>query len=185
MRNLLKATVVVCLAFLVSCETEAPETEITPDTNQTVNNTDFLNTMDWPGIDLGEGSFITTYNVEHQDLDQIIDQVIDGLFSHEFENEGEFIFADIRVGGGQIIVTPGSGTVEPVVIANGDDEDCGGKEDDGWKSFGKCYSEECVKEKSEKAGEDLKESLTSGKCLDIRVKRNLLNVRVCGRGVFN
>ena len=68
--------------------------------------------------------------------------------------------------------------VFPILTTNGD-EDCGSGE--GWKLYATCMSEPCVKEKSEEAGEDLSKKLSPGKCLDIRVKRNTFNAKVCGR----
>jgi len=76
--------------------------------------------------------------------------------------------------------------INQIVVPNpnttyGDDKDCGGKAGDGWKSYGVCMSEVCVETKSKEAVSALSNSLTSGKCLDIRVKRNTFNARVCAR----
>lgn len=71
-----------------------------------------------------------------------------------------------------------------IVQAHADDnEACGGKAGDGWKSYGTCFSENCVKEKSVEAAADLRKQVSSGKCLDVRIKRNTTNARVCARVV--
>ncbi len=170
----------VCV-LLASCETEQIEVESVESVQaKDLSNGDTkLFTTEWDGLSIGL-DLTSTYDYDQDKLNQVIEQVVADLYAHEFDNEDEFFFVDIFVGGGQIIVTPGGGTTEPSVVPNGD-EKCGGKEGDGWKSYGKCYTEECVKEKSSEAATKLGASLESGEFLDIRVKRNTLNARVCGR----
>lgn len=80
------------------------------------------------------------------------------------------------------IITVNPGPITPAIITYGDNEDCGGKAGDGWKSYGTCMSAKCVEDKSKTAAADLKASdLKSGQCFDLRVKRNTLNARVCAR----
>lgn len=75
--------------------------------------------------------------------------------------------------------------ITQVVINSNPEEDdnkkCGGKEGDGWKSYGLCTNETCVEGKMREASNDY--TLVSGKCLDIRIKRNTFNARVCARVV--
>ncbi len=125
--------------------------------------------------------------------DSIIETIIVDIFDvdlHSYnDSEGKFISDEFAV---NIIVNESSKTItvqpEPIyqiIVTNSDEDDdnkkCGGKEGDGWKSYGTCMSEPCVSDKSKAAAEELSDSLVQGKCLDIRVKRNTLNARVCAR----
>jgi hypothetical protein len=77
----------------------------------------------------------------------------------------------------EVLITPLTGT-----ISDGDDEKCGGKKGDGWKFYGSCLSETCVKNTLEKAGEDQGEP-AAGKCLELRVRRTTAEAKICGRTI--
>lgn len=141
-------------------------------------------------IDFGKPVTYTYSTSSERDL--IIESIIRDVYEVDLHSNvnahGQIISDEFSV---NIVVSEWTKTivlypepVNPVVVSNqtyGDNEDCGGKAGDGWKSYGTCMSKKCVEDKSKDAAADLSSSLTSGKCLDIRVKRNAINARVCGR----
>lgn len=119
-------------------------------------------------------------------ISEIIKDVYDVELVHTIDRDGNEVQDEFSINIvinrdlGSIIVTPKP--VQQVIITNGDNEDCGGKPGDGWKSYGSCQSKSCVEDKSKQAAKDLsKDGLSTGKCLDIRVKRNTFSATVCGR----
>lgn len=75
-------------------------------------------------------------------------------------------------------------TVTVTLYKKSDNELCGGKEGDGWKSVGKCGAmggSDCVKNLMQEATKSI--ALSSGECLDLRVKRNRTNAWVCIRKI--
>ncbi|MGR7813180.1 hypothetical protein [Lacinutrix undariae] len=134
----------------------------------------------------------TTLKREGTDIDALLSDIVDELYNTELSEvnalayrvdsntqEQPYIEFQVLINKDNITITPIEGT-EPV-NPDGDNEDCGGRKGDGWKLYGSCMSESCVKKKAEKATAELKDGLGTGKCLDIRVKRNALNAKVCGR----
>ena len=123
--------------------------------------------------------------------DSIIKSIIEDVYDVDLKShkdQGQLISDEFSV---NILINESSKTitlqpeqiVQVIMSSGGSDEDdnkkCGGQPGDGWKSYGTCTSKPCVKEKSEEAASDY--TLVSGKCLDIRIKRNTLNARVCAR----
>ncbi len=83
---------------------------------------------------------------------------------------------DVKIDPEYIVITP----IIDEPIPDSDDKDCGGKEGDGWKSYGRCWTESCVEDKMKEAAEELGEPGV-GECLDIRVRRTKVAARVCAR----
>lgn len=138
------------------------------------------------GIDM-----TTTYELSKTTIDDVLTTTIKALYDDDlfeaFEMRNDesqqddnftFIAVDFKITDTQIIVTTISGNE---VMASSDDEKCGGENGDGWTNYGLCMTRACVETKTAEAAQDLSLSLQPGQCLDIRVKRNLLNARVCGR----
>jgi hypothetical protein len=138
------------------------------------------------GIDI-----ITTYNLSETSVDEVLATTIKALYAEDMSEafllrNGEsqqdedlsFVAVDFKITETQIIVTTSTGNE---VMASSDDEKCGGENGDGWTNYGLCVTRACVETKTAEAAQDLSLSLQPGQCLDIRVKRNLLNARVCGR----
>jgi hypothetical protein len=112
----------------------------------------------------------STFDLNQYDLDQLLTCIVKELYEIDLDEEvsnnsdivlnsvdpvAKFVAVDLIISGDLLILEPISG-IEPILTL-GDDEDCGGKTGDGWTSY--------------------------GKCLDLRVKRNLLSARVCARVV--
>jgi hypothetical protein len=179
-----------CIVIFSSCSQDKINKDDTINQDDKIN----LNNIDWD-ISI---NFTTTYDLKKYDLNKLISAVVKELYEtdmKEVQAEAQdissitqamasvetflavdFVFNfedDILI----VTPTPGIGTPEPL----GDDEDCGGKQGDGWTSYGTCRSEVCVETKVREATAALSKDLTSGKCLDVRVKRNALSARVCAR----
>ncbi len=141
----------------------------------------------------------TTYDLNKISLDQLMTDLNRELFESKLDNNHSrtttgtgdveetsttYVGYDMTINlqDNLVVVTPIEGT-NPISPGSDDSVKCGGKKGDGWTSYGVCHSESCVKEKSAEAVSDLKSNLQSGKCMDIRVKRNTLSARVCARVV--
>ncbi|WP_458626388.1 hypothetical protein [Winogradskyella sp. PC D3.3] len=134
-------------------------------------------------LDLSNVDFKMTnqFDLNKVSLDDVIELTIKELYSKDYDENimmknqnstDEFIDGfDINIKDDLITISP---ITDPVV--NGA---CGSGS--GWKKFGTCYSESCVKSKMEAASKELSDKLGSGQCMDLRVKRNSLNAVVCGR----
>ncbi|QYJ68905.1 hypothetical protein [Flavobacterium litorale] len=138
----------------------------------------------------------TTFNYTTEiERDSIIGTITVEIFEGElnsYRNEqGQLISDEIAA---NILINEREKTIivqpEPllgvVIYSNPEDDDnkkCGGKAGDGWKSYGICYTDSCAENKSKEAAADLRKTLRSGQCLDIRIKRNATNARVCARVV--
>jgi len=138
--------------------------------------------------------FNTTTKIKRDgvDINSFLMNIVDELYDVDLNenilmarNSDEALLnfngVDIFIDDTFITINPISGVEAPVIY--GDNEDCGGSAGDGWKVYGTCMSEKCVKEKMEEAAKKLSASLSSGKCMDVRIKRNSLNAKVCGRVV--
>ncbi|AWA30398.1 hypothetical protein HYN48_10025 [Flavobacterium magnum] len=134
---------------------------------------------------------VVYYYADSTERDLIIENIIGDIYETDLRhhNEGEVIISDeVAV---DMVMNDSTGTLtlypDPIssVTVNtasvGDGEACSGKVGDGWKSYGTCMSKSCVKEKSSEAMAALSESLVTGKCIDLRIKRNAPNARVCAR----
>lgn len=135
--------------------------------------------VDFSDIDL---NMTTSFDLNKVSIGQIIDLTINELYSKDFNDNLESRSKnsiDDAVDGFDININDDIITVTP--ISEPDDDACGSGS--GWKKFGTCYSESCVKSKMEKASKELSSKLESGQCMDLRVKRNTLNAVVCGRVV--
>lgn len=64
-----------------------------------------------------------------------------------------------------------------------DDDLSKGKDNEGWKNFGTAKDDNSTEKLTKKAAAEFKNQLSSGNCLDIRIKRNTFNARVCARVV--
>lgn len=145
------------------------------------------------GVNFFDLPITVTFTSEFQ-RDSIIESVVKEIYKIELrtwqnasnEQVSEEFSANVIINEGLGIIQIGGNPMSEVIIptnpvSNGDDADCGGKAGDGWKSFGTCTNQDCTETKSKEAAAELKKGLSSGKCLDIRIKRNLLNARVCAR----
>lgn len=172
--------IAMLLLLIVGCGKEKTE----------VLNEDLLENFSIkPDID-----FRVTYDLSKISLEDVISKTMDELYSDDMtediemrsggseEQQGNitFVAVDFLISDTQVTVVTVVGE-DSVLGEASDDDKCGGKAGDGWKSYGTCFTKECVETKSGEAATELSNSLTPGKCLDIRVKRNTLNARVCGR----
>ncbi|MDR0691938.1 MAG: hypothetical protein LBF69_02735 [Prevotellaceae bacterium] len=138
-------------------------------------------------------SFDNTFDLREYDFDQLLPLIVKEFYETDIKEDGvanaaiapssisetAFFALNLSFRGDLLTLTPEFG-VEPVA-PSGDDEDCGGKVGDGWTSYGKCVTESCVEDKIREATKELQKDLKKGKCLDLRVKRNTFNARVCAR----
>jgi hypothetical protein len=174
----LKIILIFVLSVAVgSC---SQEQEVNEQDNQSYIADDF-------SIDLGKNFFSSEFDLNNVDRDLIINEYVKELVDYELiqsksGSTQSYVAIDININENIMTITPITGT-EPIAT-NGDDEKCGGRSGDGWKDYGTCgpvNGERCVKEKSTEAAAEKQLSLTAGKCLDIRVKRNTFGARVCAR----
>ena len=159
------------LVFTLSCEQEnvsdLPENGLNLELD--LSNVDFkmTNQFDLNKISLEKVIELTVLELYSKDFDENI-----MMKNQNSTSTDEFIDGfDININDDIISISP---ITDPVV-----EGECGSG--DGWKKYGTCYSESCVKSKMEKASKELSDKLESGKCMDLRVKRNTLNAVVCGR----
>lgn len=159
-----------------------------------------LQSFKWDKIDLSGLSINVspvTIDLKDYPLDQLLKDISAEIYETDINQTAKimkissdmelFLGANLLVDGetNRAILTPLEWTskipTENTRIASGDDHlICGGQVGDGWTSYGTCLSQECVTEMMLAAAEDLGEPGV-GQCLDLRVVRNLLNARVCGR----
>jgi|SRR5690625_703554 len=136
----------------------------------------------------------TTFKLGEVNLSDLITSLNQELYEINFEevinNEGYSLKSETQIYIGYNLNINGNTeiiTIQPIFgprdnkSESSDDKKCGGEDGDNWKLYGTCMSEDCVEVLSNQAAKELKKELKSGKCLDIRVKRNPLNARVCGR----
>lgn len=135
-----------------------------------------------------------TFKRSEVNVDSLLNNVVSELYSLDInsgvskkeissdKNLENYDGVDIKIGEEFIEITPIYGTNPPLEGAD-DNADCGGKSGDGWQKFATCRSEDCVKKETETAVKQLTNSLSSGKCRDIRIKRNTLSATVCARVV--
>lgn len=132
-----------------------------------------------------------TYDLSKISLEEVFENTMKAFYEEDMtesflarngdsdtDENSSFLAVDFHITETQVIVTTSSGND---VSSATDDEKCGGDNGDGWKSYGLCVSRTCVEEKTAEAAQELSLQLQPGKCLDIRVKRNTLSARVCGR----
>lgn len=136
----------------------------------------------------------TTFKRSDVNVDSLLNNVVSELYSFDInsgtskkeissdKNLENYDGVDIKIGEELIEITPIYGT-NPPLEGSDDNADCGGKSGDGWQKFATCRSEDCVKKETETAVKQLTNSLSSGKCRDIRIKRNTLSATVCARVV--
>ncbi len=181
MKITLKIIAITCISlFMFSCST-----------NESVNDSNENLTIPIFSIDLNLQTVFERKNVSLEDLletlvSEIYEFELDDVeinpetisLSPEISSENYF-GVDISITEHLIIINPISG--QQPISAHGDDAKCGGEQGDGWKSYGTCISESCVADKIAEVKATLSESVTSGTCLDVRIKRNLTNARVCAR----
>lgn len=173
MKNILSLAVLLfSLAFFVSCQKEEEDSINNQDESLENFNLDNIE------FEFTARMFQTTYNLTQIDLSTIIETTVNDLYSEEL-NEHEFLAINFLIKGELVTITPITGPVNPT--PHGDDEDCGGQSGDGWELFDTCYTENCAKQATATAASELAESLENGKCIDIRIKKNRANVKVCGR----
>jgi len=186
MKNvLIRSTFLVLAFFLFSCSGDNASNK-NSDLNPTFENFNLDLKIDWT----------STFNLNEYDLDQLVGEIVKELYEFDvteqrkYSNSGiipnssetvPYIAADLIFNDNILTVIPICG--EEPIVPQGDNEDCGGKAGDGWTSYGTCMKESCVEELVKEATSALSSNLTRGKCLDIRIKRNLLNARVCARVV--
>ena len=174
MKNLkyfLSLTLMIFL-FVFSCQ----DTAVEPDPPMDLSNLDL-------NLDL-DMDFSTTYSLKEKTLAEISREIAKELYSEDYRasanlgglEDVEGVSLEINPVEEIVIVTP----IDPVGLQS-DDKKCGGKEGDGWTSFGKCFSDNCVENKIESAAKELAKTLEIGQCLDLRVVRNVTHARVCGR----
>jgi|GEM_PF-4321495 len=130
---------------------------------------------------------ISTFYLKNTDLNELIAKLTQELFTEwQEEDSREKEFGEEVLLGFNINIKDDLINVYPIVgitpiSDTEDDKICGGQDGDGWKNFGTCRSQTCVREKMEEATLELSEGLKSGQCVDIRIKRNALSANVCGR----
>lgn len=180
MKKILKIIIICILAVAFSCST-----------NDSINDSKENLTIPVFSIDL---NLQTVFERKNINLDDLLEALVSEIYEFELEDvelnpetislspeipSENYFGVDIIITDHLIIINPISGQ-QPVSV-QGDDAKCGGKNGDGWKSYGTCMSEGCVADKVAEVKATLSESVTSGTCLDVRIKRNLTNARVCAR----
>ncbi|MGJ8592052.1 MAG: hypothetical protein ACSHXF_05865 [Aquaticitalea sp.] len=177
MKNLIfRPTCILLFLLSFACNEE----EIVPTENQSAFELKYFAIN--PKID-----FSTTYDLSKVKLEDVISESISELYKQDLsdinnrgsKSEDVVVMIDFIISKNQVTVTPSS--YARGIEEESDDSKCGGQAGDGWKSYDVCYSEECVRAASVQAANDLSLRLTAGMCMDIRVKRNTLSARVCGR----
>ncbi len=123
------------------------------------------------------------------DMDSLLDEIVKELHEIDYseyetgarynDELGFYNGVDILISEEEVTLTPIEGENPPITAD--DNEDCGGKAGDCWKSCGTSSSESGTKALAEQASDDLKPKLSGGKCMDIRIKRNTFSAPVCSR----
>jgi hypothetical protein len=183
MKKIFNIIMIVCITtFTISCSNidsinDSKENLTIPVFSIDLNLQTVFERKDVNLEDLLEALVSEIYEFELEDVELDPETI---SLSPEIPSENYF-GVDINITDHLIIINPISGQ-EPISVL-GDDAKCGGKQGDGWKSYGTCLSEGFVADKVAEVKATLSESVTSGTCLDVRIKRNLTNARVCARVV--
>lgn len=161
------------LLIVLGCQQEQPMSPVMDDF-----------TLENAFDDIGIGKWLSepvTVNRSDYALEDIFKEV--GLSVMEMVNQEEVDLTRVAASGYIISISHDEIMISPIInkfLPSDDDKKCGGKTGDGWKSFGTCFSEDCVEDLMKKAAEELGEP-GLGQCFDVRVKRTLTSARVCAR----